>query len=97
MSTKSTRLANGSLKISALGDSRPRYAFSADFVNVSGTIYDDIEALISHQRRTGDLICIRPFGTLLPAVMVGKLSMSRRDLKHWDLGKASFTIEFEEA
>lgn len=95
--TKSSRMANGSMRISALGDSRPRYSLSADFVNVSGTIYDDIEALVSHQRRTGDMICIRPFGTVLPAVMVGKLSMSKRDLKHWDLGKASFTIEFEEA
>jgi hypothetical protein len=96
-STKSTRLANGSMKIAALGDSRPRYAFSSDFTNVSSTIYDDLEAIISHQRRTGDLICIRPYGTVLPAVMVGRITMPRRDLKHWDLGKVSFTIEFEEA
>jgi len=93
----SNRLANGSLKINSAGDRRPRYAVSADFVNTTTTIYDDINAIVTQQKNTGDMVVFRPYGTVLPPVMVGKLRISPRSPRHWDLGRTSFTIEFEEA
>ena len=92
-----SRLLNGSLKKNKSRRSKDRHKLSAQYNNVPKSIYDDLTSLIRWQDERGYKTCLRPHLTALPQTMVGYIYLTGAQTRHYDLGRVSFTLNFEEA
>ena len=92
-----TVMLNGSIKTSrqsAFG--KPKFSVSWDYADVSQATYYDLMALLHWQNDEGFLLCLRPYGTSLPPVLIGTMQLTRPRVNHWDASRVSFSVQFEE-
>lgn len=95
-SRENLRLSNGNLKLSQNIFSGPKWEISAEFQNISTTIYKDLLQLMEWQK-LGFPLVLRAYGTPMPKVIVGKLNIERWRTQHWNVeNRVSFTFNFEE-
>jgi hypothetical protein len=91
-----SRMANGSLKRASQRNTQVRWSVTAEFKNVSATIFRDLLVLEDWQDK-GFPIVFRPKGTPLPQTLIGFIHVERWGADHWDSAdRVSFGFSFEE-
>jgi hypothetical protein len=90
-------LANNTMRASIThGNTKPKHVISAQYNAVARQVYDDL-CIIEQWQQRGNMICLRPFHEAMPNVMIGFLTLTGFNNEMPDLGRVSFTLQFEEA